>query len=76
MPGALGAAAQTEVLSHVGDDRDAALREIEARKATLRNVESLVVEDAGHMLHHDRPDEVARLINEFTRRHTLARMRL
>jgi pimeloyl-ACP methyl ester carboxylesterase len=34
----------------------------------LRNVESVVVENAGHMLHHDRPDEVARLIDDFARR--------
>jgi pimeloyl-ACP methyl ester carboxylesterase len=61
-------AAQTDVLRHVGTDRDAALREIEIRKAVLRDVESVVVEDAGHMLHHDRPDEVARLITDFLRR--------
>lgn len=58
-------AAETDVLRHVGADRDAALREIEARKAVLRNIESVIVENAGHMLHHDRPDEVARLIADF-----------
>lgn len=61
-------AAQTEVLRHVAADRDTALKEIETRKAAIRDVESVVVEDAGHMLHHDRPDEVARLIREFVRR--------
>lgn len=61
-------AAQTDVLRHVGADRDAALREIETRKGALRDVESVVVENAGHMLHHDQPDEVARLINDFVRR--------
>ena len=61
-------AAQTDVLRHVGAERDAALREIESRKAALRNVEGMVVEDAGHMLHHDQPDEVARLIEAFVRR--------
>ncbi len=61
-------AAQTDVLRHVGADPDAALREVEARKASLRNVESAVVEDAGHMLHHDQPAEVARLIDDFARR--------
>jgi pimeloyl-ACP methyl ester carboxylesterase len=61
-------AAQTDVLRYVGADRDAALREIEIRKSVLRDVESVVVEDAGHMLHHDRPDEVARLIVDFARR--------
>ena len=61
-------AAQTDVLRHVGADRDAALREVELRKAALRNVESVVVEDAGHMLHHDQPSDVARLIDGFARR--------
>ena len=61
-------AAQTDVLRHVGVDRDAALREVETRMTALRNVESVVVENAGHMLHHDRPDEVARLIEDFARR--------
>ncbi|HVG04563.1 MAG TPA: alpha/beta hydrolase [Burkholderiaceae bacterium] len=61
-------AAQTDVLRHVGTDRDAALREIETRKSALRDVESVVVENAGHMLHHDQPDEVARLIDDFMRR--------
>ena len=61
-------AEQTDVLRHVGVDRDAALREVETRMTALRNVESVVVENAGHMLHHDRPDEVARLIEGFARR--------
>ncbi|MGZ9074286.1 MAG: alpha/beta fold hydrolase [Burkholderiaceae bacterium] len=61
-------AAQTDVLRHVGADRDAALREVEVRKAALRKVESVVVEGAGHMLHHDQPAEVARLIDDFARR--------
>ncbi len=61
-------AAQTDVLRHVGADPDAALREVEVRKASLRNVESAVVEDAGHMLHHDQPAEVARLIDDFAGR--------
>lgn len=69
-------AAQTEVLRHVGDDRDAALREIEARKTSLRDVESAVVEDAGHMLHHDQPAEVARLIGDFVRRRSPSSARL
>ena len=61
-------AAKTDVLRHVGVDRDLALREIEIRKGALRNVESVIVEDAGHMVHHDRPEEVARLIDDFARR--------
>ncbi|MGH6611710.1 MAG: alpha/beta fold hydrolase, partial [Burkholderiaceae bacterium] len=61
-------ARDTDALRHVGTDRDAALKAIEERKSVLRDVESVVVEDAGHMLHHDRPDEVARLIDGFLRR--------
>ena len=61
-------AAQTDVLRHVGVDRDAALREIEIRKAALCDVESEIVEDAGHMLHHDQPVGVAQLIVDFLRR--------
>jgi pimeloyl-ACP methyl ester carboxylesterase len=60
-------AAQTDALQHVGDDRNAGLRDVEIRKAALRNVQSAVVEDAGHMLHHDQPGEVARLIERFIR---------
>ena len=60
--------AQTDVLQHVGEDRSAALKEVEIRKAALRKVQSAVVDDAGHMLHHDQPGEVARLIEEFLRR--------
>lgn len=59
---------QTDVLRHVGPDRDAALLEIEKRKTAIADVESALVEDAGHMLHHDQPDEVARLIEDFLRR--------
>ncbi len=65
-------AAQTDVLRHVGTDPAAALQEVEARKAVLRDVESVVVDDAGHMLHHDQPDAVARLIDDFVQRRTTA----
>lgn len=61
-------AAQTDVLRHVGADPASALRAIEERKAALPDVESAVIENAGHMLHHDQPDEVARLIDMFLRR--------
>jgi len=35
------------------------------RRAAFRKLTHVVVDDAGHMLHHDRPEEVARLIEEF-----------
>lgn len=61
-------AAQSEVLRHVDTDAATALREIESRKTALRDVQSVVVQDAGHMLHHDRPDQVAALISGFLQR--------
>jgi pimeloyl-ACP methyl ester carboxylesterase len=35
------------------------------RRAAFRNLEYATVEDAGHMLHHDQPEAVARLIEDF-----------
>ena len=36
---------------------------------TVHPDETVTVEDAGHMLHHDQPEAVARLIGDFLRRH-------
>lgn len=58
-------AAQTDVFRHVDGDRDAAMRAVEQRKAALRDVESAVIENAGHMVHHDQPKQVASLIEKF-----------
>ena len=41
------------------------LAEYHQRLAHVRNVRTAVVEDAGHMLHHDQPEAVARLIEAF-----------
>jgi pimeloyl-ACP methyl ester carboxylesterase len=35
------------------------------RRAAFRNLTSVTVPDAGHMLHHDQPEAVARLVEEF-----------
>ena len=35
------------------------------RRAAFKELKYHTVKDAGHMLHHDRPEEVARLIEEF-----------
>ena len=35
------------------------------RRGAFRNLQHRTVADAGHMLHHDRPEEVARLIEAF-----------
>jgi pimeloyl-ACP methyl ester carboxylesterase len=42
--------------------------EIARRVAVLRNVQVARVTDAGHMLHHDQPQAVARLIEDFIER--------
>jgi pimeloyl-ACP methyl ester carboxylesterase len=42
-----------------------AMQEIDRRRGVLRDVETVVIEDAGHMLHHDCPEQVARLISDF-----------
>jgi pimeloyl-ACP methyl ester carboxylesterase len=42
--------------------------EVARRRAVLKSVEVARVAEAGHMLHHDQPSVVARLIEEFARR--------
>ena len=37
------------------------------RRAAFRNVRAVTVPDAGHMLHHDQPEAVAALVEEFCR---------
>lgn len=37
------------------------------RRAAFRNLRYVTVPEAGHMLHHDQPERVARLIEEFLR---------
>lgn len=43
----------------------AARTEIERRIRYIPNVEVVLVRDAGHMLHHDQPEEIAHRIEEF-----------
>jgi len=38
------------------------------RRAAFRNLEYVTVPDAGHMLHHDQPEAVARLVEQFLAR--------
>jgi pimeloyl-ACP methyl ester carboxylesterase len=62
-------AAQTDVLRYVAERPEAAIAELERRRTHIADVESLVIEDAGHMVHHDQPEHVARAIADFfTRR--------
>jgi len=39
----------------------------EARKACFRSLSAHTIADAGHMLHHDQPEQLAALIESFLR---------
>ena len=39
--------------------------EVDRRLSHLKNVRSEMLADAGHMLHHDQPEQLARLIEAF-----------
>ena len=45
--------------------RDKVRAELDRRRACIPNVKSAVVNDAGHLLHHDQPELLARLIEDF-----------
>jgi pimeloyl-ACP methyl ester carboxylesterase len=45
--------------------RDKVRAELDRRRACIPHVKSAVVNDAGHMLHHDQPELLARLIEDF-----------
>lgn len=52
-----------------GDDRSVHMRTAaEAMRAHIRNLEVVAVPGAGHMLHHEEPEALARHIVEFARR--------
>jgi len=55
------------VTAAIVDERSAFAQQpdYEERLRAIRSLRRVEVADAGHMLHHDRPDEVARLIEEF-----------
>ena len=57
------------MLSHYGLRPEDVLAELQRRFATVPGAEQATVADAGHMLHHDQPEAVARLIGDFLRRH-------
>jgi len=40
-------------------------QELAERRAAFRDLRQVTVRDAGHMLHHDQPEQVARLIEDF-----------
>ena len=45
--------------------REKVRAELDRRRASIPNVKLAVVKNAGHMLHHDQPELLAQLIEEF-----------
>jgi len=54
-------AAESETLKHVG----LTAAQYAERRAVFRDLKYVTVQNAGHMLHHDQPEQVASLIEEF-----------
>ncbi len=54
-------AAESKALSRVGLDA----AQYAERRAAFRNLRYVTVSNAGHMLHHDQPEALARLLEEF-----------
>jgi len=57
-------AADTNMWQWMGPKPQARI-EIDRRLAHLNNVQSHMMADAGHMLHHDQPEQLARLVEAF-----------
>ena len=57
-------AAQSDTLKRIGLDSS----QHAERRAAFPLLEYVTVPEAGHMLHHDQPEAVARLIEEFLSR--------
>mgnify|MGYP002146132898 CR=1 FL=1 len=45
--------------------KETARIEIDHRKSSIRDVRTEIIRDAGHMLHHDQPEALARVIEDF-----------
>lgn len=45
--------------------RDKVRAELDQRRAAIADVKTAVINDAGHMVHHDQPELLARLIEDF-----------
>lgn len=54
-------AAESETLKRIGLSAE----QYAERRAAFRDLRHVTVQAAGHMLHHDQPEEVARLVEEF-----------
>jgi pimeloyl-ACP methyl ester carboxylesterase len=61
---ALCVVASADSMSQWWNDRYT-LEEFMQRIAAVPNITHAVIEDAGHMLHHDQPEQLARLIEDF-----------
>ena len=57
-------AANTDIWRWIGPT-DQARAEIARRRACIPHAKTAVVKDAGHMLHHDQPEALAALVEEF-----------
>ncbi|MET0963165.1 MAG: alpha/beta hydrolase [Noviherbaspirillum sp.] len=57
-------ASDTDMWRWMGPKEEARL-EIDRRIATIPNATSHMIENAGHMMHHDQPEILARLIEDF-----------
>jgi pimeloyl-ACP methyl ester carboxylesterase len=57
-------AEQTDIWSWMGPKHTARV-EIDRRIACIANVKNLTINNAGHMLHHDQPQAVAQLLEQF-----------
>jgi pimeloyl-ACP methyl ester carboxylesterase len=60
--------AESDVLRHVAADPEHARTELARRFSAVSGAEEVTIDDAGHMLHHDQPEIVARLIEDFLAR--------
>jgi pimeloyl-ACP methyl ester carboxylesterase len=54
-------AAESKTLKQIGIDSE----DYAKRRAAYKNLRYATVQEAGHMLHHDQPEQVARLIEDF-----------
>ena len=59
-------AEDTDVWRWIGN-REQARAEIDRRRSVIPNATTAVVRDAGHMLHHDQPEAMAALLEDFLR---------
>jgi len=57
-------AADTDIWSWMGP-KEQARGEIDRRLAHITHLRKEMIQDAGHMLHHDQPELLAKLIEDF-----------